>query len=86
VLPVLCEERLQHPEALGDPVAVPGIDTLLVELVGAADVFQRAQVVERVDLAGDDLRKSAHIRPVEGIGGQQLRPGMHLVEIFEDRE
>ena len=56
MLPVLSEERLQHPETLDDPVAVPDIHAFVVQLVGATDIFPRAQVVERMDLASDDLR------------------------------
>src|SRR5258706_11239475 len=49
VLSFLREKRFHHPEALGDPVPVPGVHAFFVELVGLADVFAHAQVVERMD-------------------------------------
>jgi len=86
VLSFLREKRFHHLEALGDPVAVPGVHALFVEPVGLADVFAHAQVVERMDLAGDDLRKGAHVGAVERAGRQQLGPGINLVQVFDDRE
>ena len=67
VFPVFGEEGLHHPKTFGDPVTVLGVDAFVVELVGRADVLQRAQVVERMKLAGDDLRKSAHVSAIERV-------------------
>jgi len=39
VLSFLREKRFHHLEALGDPVAVPGVHALFVELVRLADVI-----------------------------------------------
>src|SRR5882762_5524157 len=86
VLLLLQEKGFHHPEAFGDPMPVPGVHALFVELVGLADVFPHAQVVERMDLAGDDLRKGAHVGAVERVGGKELRPRINLVQVFDDRE
>ena len=49
-------------------------------------VAQHAQVVQRVDLAGDVQRQRAHARAAQRVGRQQRRLGMGLVEVLDDRQ
>ena len=59
---VVRQRLLQRLEADVDPVAVPAVLLLLREAQRADQVVQHAQVVERMDLAGDLQRDRAHAR------------------------
>src|SRR5262249_37926444 len=80
------EHRLERSEAFEDPVVVPGVDRrlLLTELV--LEVAQRRKIVERMDVAGDELRGSAHLRPLDRVMWQERGLRMDLVDIFDDGE
>src|SRR5262245_20152688 len=80
------EIPLELGQSVGDPVAIPGVDLLLVLPQRAPEVLQRAQVVERMDLAGDEERQAAYARAADGVFGKQARPRMRLVEILDDRK
>ena len=80
-------QRLERVEALRHPVAIPVVGRRLVVLERTLQVVQRHQIVQRMDVAGDDLRNGAHLRALD-----RDRPGssggsrIDLVEIFDDRE
>jgi hypothetical protein len=80
------EHRFQWLEALENPVVIPGVDLGLVLTQLVFEIAQRARIVERMDVAGNHLRRRPHLRPFERIARQQRRLGMHLIEIFDDRE
>src|SRR5580704_10609520 len=80
------EQRFERLEAGDHPMMVPGIDRalLLVQLV--LQVAQRAGIVERMDVAGDEVGERARLGAPDRILGQQRRLGMRLIEIFDDGE
>jgi hypothetical protein len=80
------DQRLDGLEADDDPVLVPGLHGSLVGLEHVAEVVERADIVQRVDVAGDDLGDGAHLRAVDRIRRQQGRFPMDLVEILDDGE
>ncbi|MNU03000.1 hypothetical protein D3C72_2468820 [compost metagenome] len=49
-------------------------------------VFQHAQVVQRVGVASDAERQIPHACAADGIGRQQRRLGMRFFEVFDDGE
>src|SRR5262249_14350119 len=73
-------------KALENPVVIPGVDLGLVLTELVLEVAQRTRIVERMDVAGDQLRHRPHLRPFDRIARQQRRLGMYLIEIFDDRE
>src|SRR5471030_1463329 len=80
------DQRLEGAEALDDPVVVPALDRLLVLAELLAEIAQHPQIVDRVDVAGDDLRQSADAGAVAGMARQQRRLAVRLVEILDDRQ
>ena len=50
------------------------------------EVAQYAQIVDRVDVAGDDIGERADPRPIGRVFWQQRRLRIELVEIFDDRQ
>jgi len=59
---------------------VPGLPPLGIGADGRLQVFQHSDVVQRVDVAGDDLRQRPDIDALPGIGRDQTRLRMKLVE------
>ena len=55
------------------PVAVPAVLVVLADLQVVHQVAQHAQVVQRVDLAGDVERQRAHAGARQRVAGQQRR-------------
>jgi hypothetical protein len=52
----------------------------------AAQPVENLEILDRVNVAGDQLRRRPHLRAADRIGGQQLWPGDRLVQIFADGE
>ena len=50
------------------------------------EITRGAGVLQRLDIAGDDLRQHAHARAIHGIARNQPVVGKRLVEIFDDGE
>ena len=73
-------------EAERDPMVEPGLDIRLLMAELPAEELQHAQIVDRVDVAGDRLRERADPRAPSRIARQQRRRGMGLIEIFDDGE
>jgi len=69
---------------VGAPKLAPDRRRVVTERIG--EIAKNAQIVDRMDVAGDELRDSAHARAVGGVAGQQRRLGVGFVEIFDDRE
>jgi hypothetical protein len=67
-------------------VGVPGVAGRLVLAERAAQIFQDAQIVERVDVAGDDQRQRLDVSGIGWIGGEKRRLGAGTVEIGDDCE
>src|SRR5262245_53752166 len=65
---------------------IPGIDLALglTELV--LQITQGAGVIERMNIAGDQLRQAANFRPGERIPGQQRRLWADLIQVLDDGE
>jgi len=80
------DHLLQRREAEVDPVLRPAIHLLVGLVVFSLDVLQHAQILNRMDFAGDDQRHAAHQRLVGRIAGQQRRLRITFFEIFDDGE
>jgi hypothetical protein len=83
--PQLRQIDFERGKPLFDPVAVPRILGFLRHLELVLEVLEHAQVVERMDLAGDFLSQAAHDGTLERILRQQRRLRMGFVEILDDR-
>src|SRR5262249_18755211 len=79
-------QGLERLESFRDPMMVPGVDGALFLVHRALEVAQGADVVERVDIASDDLRERSRPRSRNRVLRQERRVGMGLVEIVDDRE
>src|SRR5258707_12375660 len=75
-------QRLDRFEAGDDPVPVPFLDRALVGLEGVAQIAERAEIIERVDVAGNDLRHRPHVRPFDRVLRQQRRGWAFLLVSF----
>ena len=83
---MVLQQRFERSEAFDDPVPHPYVALGLRHAPVALEVLQHAQVVERVDVAGDQLRQRAHALAIARGSRQQRRIGPHFVEVFEDRQ
>ena len=63
--------RFERSKALGDPVRVPGVDLFLRMAELALQIFEDAQVVQRMDVAGHHHRQGDDMRPLGGGRGNQ---------------
>ena len=65
-------------------MVIPGIDRRLLLLQLMLEVAQRRDVIDRVDVAGDDLRDGANLRANNGIAGEQGGLRISFVQIIDD--
>ncbi len=79
------DQLLHRVEAVGDPVVIPGVDLGLLMLERVLQIAQRADIVERMDIAGDDLGDRPHLGALQRIARQERGLRMDLVEILDDR-
>src|SRR5688572_16823754 len=79
-------EFLERAETLGDPVPDPFRDGPVALPQRPAQVIQHAQVLQRMDVAGDAERHAAHHGATDEVLRQDRRIGVRLFEIFDDRE
>src|SRR5882757_1105104 len=83
----LSREKLLHGiEPLGDPMLIPALYHLLRLLQRIAQILQHSEVVQGMNIAGDDLCESPYTSAPRSITRQQCRGGLDLVQIFDDRE
>src|SRR5687767_465474 len=78
--------RLQFPETVGDPMPIPGVHLVLVLSERTLQMLQHPQVVERMDLARDELRERAHARLSHRFRRKERRARMLFLEILHDGE
>ena len=71
-------------ETLGDPVGVPGVFLRLTQAQLMHQVFQNAQVVQRVDVAGDELGDVQHLAALRAVGGHKQRLGLNAIQMVDD--
>ena len=81
----LDDQSLQPREAVGDPMAVPCELFRLIVAKRRGDIFEHAQIVERMDLAGHRAHHGANIGAGTQIARKQRRLGVFLFEILADR-
>ena len=65
-------------------MGVPGILLLFAGVHFLDQVFQHAQIVQRMDFAGDGLGQRAHPGPAQRVGRQQAGLGLEFVQVFDD--
>ena len=70
---VLGEQPLERAEALLDPMVVPGLDGGMVMPQRPLQIAQHAQIVDRMDVAGDDRRQPRTRARPAGSGGRMWR-------------
>ncbi len=58
----------------------------LVDVQLVLEIQRGAGVLQRLDVAGDDLRQHAHARAIHRIARNQAMVGKHFIEIFDDGE
>lgn len=80
------QRRLEAPQALGGPVAVPFDAVGLAQPPAAAQFLQHAQVRHRVDVAGHHLAQAADHRPLPRALRQQGRRGVRLLQVVQQGE
>ncbi len=83
---ILREKLFERPKPCIDPVIVPSRDVAFVAAEGVREIAQNPQIVDGVDVAGDNLGEPANPRPVRRVLRQQGRIGICLIEILDDRQ
>jgi hypothetical protein len=71
---------------LRDPVAIPIVPRRLVGAELRGEAVEHAQIVDRVDIGGDDQRLRQYPRARQRIARHERRFGPGGVEIVDDRE
>ena len=61
---ILREQRLERLKPCGDPMIVPFCDRRLVMAKLSHQIAQHPQIVDRVDVAGDDVGERPNPRPI----------------------
>src|SRR5690606_38900048 len=67
-----------------DPVPVPGVLGVFIHAHDMLQVLEHAQVVERVNVAGNGLCDGTNARPPGCVGRQQRRLRMCLFQVFQN--
>jgi hypothetical protein len=65
---------------------VPGVNVRLFMLELPLEILKRDQIIERVNIAGDQLGNCARFGASKGIWRQQGWLRMNFVKIFNNRE
>lgn len=78
------DETFERGKALIDPARDPRLDLGIGRLEVAADRVQDAEIVERVNVAGDERRHRADDRRVVDVAGKQRRGRPFRVDPFEN--
>ncbi len=65
---------------------VPNLDRRLVVAERPVQIAQHPQIVDRMNIAGDDGRQRPYASPIFWVARQQWRHGVGLVEILDDRQ
>ena len=80
------ELRFDGFEAEADPMPDPFTYMRFVNREILPQPVQHPQVCDRVDVAGNDLRQAAHMRPSQGVGREERRFGECLFEVLADSQ
>ena len=78
--------RFERGQTFRDPVRIPAVDLRLIVAELGLDVFQHAQIVERMDVAGDGHGHRDDVCAVGRGGGDQRMVGVADVEIVDNRQ
>src|SRR5262249_26657742 len=78
------DQRFQRFKAADYPMMVPGVDRALLLTHGVFQITQRTRIVQRVNIAGDQLRERAHAGARECVLWQKWGLRMRFVEVFDD--
>jgi len=82
----LLKQDLASGQTRADPVLAPAADTMLTLPIFGAQVLQNAQVLQRMDFAGDRLAKRPHMGTADRVGRQQQRRvGMRFPQPLQNR-
>src|SRR5262249_13618277 len=80
------EQAFQRSKAFDDPVVIPGVNLGLLVLKLALEVLQGDEIVERMNVTGDQLCNCTRFGTTKRFGRQQGRVGVHLVQILDNRQ
>src|SRR5205823_13179333 len=80
---IALEQPLEGVEAAGDPMIIPKLQGLLVMSERPMEIAKHAQIVERMNVAGNDRGERAHASPAIGVAGQERRLRICPVEVFD---
>src|SRR5215471_8807676 len=80
------DQRFQRFKAGDYPMMVPGVDRALLLAHGVFQITQRAGIVQRVNIAGNQLGEPAHTGARDRVLWQKWGLRMRFVEIFDDGE
>src|SRR6187399_147562 len=81
---IALQMRVVRIQPANDPFAQPRGDAGLVDVELVLEIHRGAGVLQRLDVAGDDLRQHAHACTIHGIARDQAMVGESLIEIFDD--
>src|SRR3546814_10251045 len=62
------------------------MDGFLVQPDLLPKMFEHPQIVDWMDITGDDLGHASDLGPLDWVSGDQWRIGIDLIQIFDDRQ
>src|SRR5450631_2691406 len=77
---------LERDKPAGDPMPVPTVDCRSIEAERCAQIVENAQIVERMNIAGDCKRKRSYPCARQRRARQERRLRVRLLEILDDSE
>src|SRR5271166_2532581 len=83
---ILRKQLFERLKACSNPVVVPAGNRGLVMAERMGNVAQHPQIIDRMDVAGDNLGERADPSAVSRVLGQQRWFWISLVEILDDRQ
>src|SRR3546814_18700119 len=78
--------RLKSCKPRLDPVTCPCIDGFLVQPDLLPKMFEHPQIVDWMDITGDDMGHASYLGTLACVFGEQVRDGMDTIKTFTNRQ
>src|SRR5215813_7909631 len=80
------EQAFKRSKSFDDPAVIPRVNLGLFMLKLALEILQGDEIVERMNIAGDQLRNRSRFGSAKRVGGQQGWLRVDVVQILDNRK